>query len=651
MPSKQKVHVKQKKPPAAASALPTTEAGFFVDTHGASDGDDFADNAISESEQIPKDATEERLERLLFGDAAGFHDALRDRDAGAMEIALRDGASEGEDGGVEEEEAQEEGGLEHVDDADLFFLDSGTAGVDDIELPIAQNTSNGQRENEPPAAWEDSDDERITVSLAKNNRLRKLRVTAEDDVVTGSEYIRRLRKQYERLHPAPDWANMSARAGGRSAKRRKAGAAQSDDESVFGSDHMDTGTDGEHEMALQPLARLLQNAGNLTRGEDNVKSGGKRKLRQEVLDIQRMKDVGHGQPSAIESLTFHPHYSLLLSSGPASTLFLHHISPKSVSPNPLLTSLHVRRTPIHTSAFSPPTGNQIYFSGRRRYFHIWDLDTGKVEKVNGPADRREEQKSMERFKLSPCGRWMGVVGSARKGGGIVTILSTTTLQWVAQVRVDSHNGVADFAWWSDGEGMCVVGKNGEVSEWDGRQKRIVARWVDEGAVGATVISLGGKSGKGQIGGDRWVAVGSSSGIVNVYDRRPWAVAAAEIERKSKGKKVDGEMDFGNHRGGGGDGDEQCGIPRNPKPTRMLDQLTTPTSHLVFSADGQLLVMASRWKKDALRLIHLPSCTVYKNWPTSNTPFGRISAVAIAPTSDTLAVANEQGKIRLWEIHG
>lgn len=121
MPSKQKVRVKQKKPAAAASALPTIEAGFFVDTHGASDGDDFADNAISESEQIPKDATEETLERLLFGDAAGFHDALRDRDAGAMEIALRDGASEGGDGGVEEEEAQEEGGLEHVDDADVGF--------------------------------------------------------------------------------------------------------------------------------------------------------------------------------------------------------------------------------------------------------------------------------------------------------------------------------------------------------------------------------------------------------------------------------------------------------------------------------------------------------------------------------------------------
>lgn len=51
------------------------------------------------------------------------------------------------------------------------------------------------------------------------------------------------------------------------------------------------------------------------------------------------------------------------------------------------------------------------------------------------------------------------------------------------------------------------------------------------------------------------------------------------------------------------------------------------------------------------IVHLPSCTVYRNWPTSNTPFGRISAVAISPGSDLLAVANEQGRIRLWEIHG
>jgi len=321
----------------------------------------------------------------------------------------------------------------------------------------------------------------------------------------------------------------------------------------------------------------------------------------------------------------------LLSSGPASTLWLHHVSPNAPAPNPLLTALHIKRTPIYTSAFTPPTGNRIFVAGRRRYFHVWDLDSGKVEKVTGSAVRKEEQKSMERFKISPCGRYVGLVGTSRKGGGLINVLDANTTQWIAQVRIDGRGGVADFTWWSDGDGMVIASKNGEMTEWDGRLRRVIARWIDEGAVGLTVVSMGGSSGYTQLGGDRWIAVGSSSGIVNVYDRRPWAAGIATAEKANE--------------------DIESAISRNPKPVRALDQLTTPISHLVFSADSQILVMASRWKRDALRLIHLPSCTVYRNWPSANTPFGRISAVAMSPESDILAVANEQGRIRMWQING
>lgn len=276
-------------------------------------------------------------------------------------------------------------------------------------------------------------------------------------------------------------------------------------------------------------------------------------------------------------MTFHPEYPLLLSSGPSATLYLHHISPQAPIPNPLLTSLQIRHTPIHTAAFLPPTGDKIYASGRRRYFHIWDMNTGKVDKVNGSGDRKEEEKTMERFKLSPCGRYVGLIGSARKGGGLINVLNSGTAQWIAQVRIDSRGGVADFAWWSDGDGMTVAGKNGEISEWDGRQRRIIARWVDEGAVGTTVLNLGGSSsGPKHLGGDRWVAVGSSSGVVNIYDRREWKSSPSSTQ-------------------------QQVDIPQHPKPVRALDHLTTPVSHLVFSPDGQLLVMASRWKRDALKL--------------------------------------------------
>ncbi|EFQ98990.1 U3 small nucleolar RNA-associated protein 18 [Nannizzia gypsea CBS 118893] len=580
-------------------------------------------NGIAKEDIMEKDETEDELERLLFGDSEGFHSALREREqAGSKELVLADGSETAEGLGVGDDSDDD---LANVPDEELFYLDAGDSGP---VVPIPKDEQPAEalqvlEEDGVPAAWEDSDDDRIRVSLADNERLRKLRLHEGEDVIGGREYIARLRRQFERLQPAPEWASPAP-------KRRKTEEDASD--LSMGEDE----EDAEEDLSAQPLAKLLQNIGDLTRSD--ASAGKKKKLRQGVLDIQRLKDVGGNQPSSIDSLSFHPHYPLLLSSGPASTLFLHHISPDSASPNPLLTSLHIRHTPLRTSTFDQPTGNRILCSGRRRFFHVWNMDTGKIEKIVGPADRKHELKSMEYFKVSPCGRWIGFEGTTKKGGGVVIVFDANTMQWVAQVRIDSRGGVADFAWWSDGEGMCVVGKNGEVSEWDGREKRIIARWVDEGAVGTTVLSLGGQTGRQELGGDRWVAIGSSSGIVNIYDRKPWADAAAVALRKP-GKQAEEAADV------------QLGVPQRPKPVRVLDQLTTPISHLVFAQDGQFMVMASRWKRDALRLVHLPSCTVYSNWPTSSTPFGRISSVAVSPTSDSIAVANEQGKIRLWEIHG
>jgi U3 small nucleolar RNA-associated protein 18 len=242
---------------------------------------------------------------------------------------------------------------------------------------------------------------------------------------------------------------------------------------------------------------------------------------------------------------------------------------------------------------------------------------------------------MEYFSLSPDGKYMALRGSSKKGGGVINILDATTLQWVTQVRIESRNGVADFTWWGNGSGLSIAGKNGEVTEYslaDG----ILGRWTDEGAVGTTVITVGGSSGRPNwLGGDRWVAVGSSSGIVNVYDRRAWLEQASTAGSEPNG-----------------------GIPSQPTPVRALENLTTPISHLAFTHDGQILCMASRWKHDAIRLVHLPSATVFKNWPTQKTPLGRISALAWGrPGEDEekegcvalLAVGLETGKIRLWEV--
>ncbi|KAH8704739.1 WD40-repeat-containing domain protein [Talaromyces proteolyticus] len=623
------------------SAKPKVKAGkskaggastFFEDPAPASrfkfdESRDDADTS-SDDDVLEKDEVEQKLEKLLFGDEEGFQAGLKSHGGQqTMDLVMRSDG-EGEDGDAVEEDKEN---LENVADDDLFFFDSGAAEgpgvlISQPETPHSDEDRDELDHTYEPAIWADSDDERMAVSLAGHQRLRKLRITESEDIVSGTDYIRRLRRQYVRLHPTPDWATQDPNK-----KRRKRASSLDSQESVSsGVDEMDT--DGETELSVQPLAKLLQGASDLIRGSEDNKNGERPKLRQEVIGIERLKDVGGVQPSAIDSLTFHPHHPLLLSSGPASTLWLHHISPNAPSPNTLLTSLQLRKTPIYTSAFAPPTGNRIYAASRRRYYHVWDLDSGKIEKINAPADRKEEQKSMEKFRLSPCGRYVGFVGTGSTGGGMINVYDATTAQWIAQVRVDGRGGVADFAWWQDGNGMVVASTNGEVSEWDIRLRRVVARWTDAGAIGTTIIALGGQSGRPQLGGDRWVAIGSTSGIVNVYDRKPWQGVARDAEQSKK-------MDI------------QDAIPSNPTPVRALDQLVTGISSLVFAPDGQFMVMASRFKRDALRIVHLPSCTVYRNWPTSNTPLGRISSVAISPQSNYLAVANQQGKIRLWEIYG
>lgn len=251
---------------------------------------------------------------------------------------------------------------------------------------------------------------------------------------------------------------------------------------------------------------------------------------------------------------------------------------------------------------------------------------------------QHEQRTMEFFSLSPDGKYMALRGSSKKGGGVINILDARTLQWVTQVRIESRGGVAEFVWWGDGGGLCIAGKNGEITEWSIKDG-VVGRWTDEGAVGTTVIAVGGRSGRdGWIGGDRWVAVGSSSGIVNIYDRRAWSEDALALD--------------------GSTSDSNNGIPTAPKPIRALDHLRTPTSHLTFTPDGQILAMASRWKQNALRLVHLPSAAVYRNWPTEKTPLGRISALAWGqPTEEDekegslalLAIGTETGKVKLWEV--
>ncbi|OAA48644.1 WD domain, G-beta repeat containing protein [Metarhizium rileyi] len=577
------------KPDDWASGQESSENEFSSDA----ESDDML-TANKSAGIFEKDSDEEELERLVLGNKAGFRENL-----------FKNGMLDGDDHGTEDTrmESVDAGGLEDLDDADLFVLDTAAGGVS------MASTAAPKLEDGDAPAWEDSDDDRLMVSLAGANRLRKLRMTEADDLVSGSEYSRRLRQQFLRLNPAPGWAKQSDR---RLSKRRRRSSAASNSSS-------DSGGDSDSDFSAQPLEKFLRDVKQLA----GLGGSKKRKLRPEVLDIQRTRDVPDKHKSPVECLSFHPEYPVLLSASTASILYLHHIAPDAQpTPNPQLTSVQVKQVDVRRAEFLYPQGDKIFFGGRRKYFHHWDLPSGTVQKTTQITGHRPEHKTMERFKLSPCGRYMAIVASAKKGGGVVNVISVASMQWIAAARLSSRHGVADFAWWSTGEGMTILGRDGQVGEYSIESRTFVGVWHDDGCVGGIVISLGGHGGPAALGEDRWVAVGSSSGIANIYDR---GVLVASRD--------DGELV----------------IKERPAPTRTLEQLITPITVLAFSPDGQLLAFGSREKKDALRLVHLPSCTVYRNWPTEQTPLGRITCVVFGRESDILAVGNDAGKIRLWHI--
>ncbi|KAK3943623.1 WD40-repeat-containing domain protein, partial [Diplogelasinospora grovesii] len=545
------------------------------------------------------DSDEEDLERFVLGGKTSWREQLFRDDFTDNTTALTE--IPGEDG--------EKGtGHEDLDDSALFFIDTA-AGNSKGLFPTTETKQEKQAEEDGSApAWEDSDDERLTVSLANSSRLRNLRNAEDEDVVSGTEYARRLRRQYLRLYPLPTWAREADDKASKRRRRRSSAAA-----TTSGSE-MDTEEEEDiDDPEALPLETFLRDASNF----NGAGSRKRRKLRPETIDIQRTRDIPDTHKAAVSSLSFHPTHNILLSSSTASILYLHQINPTAhPTPNPALTSVQVQATDIRRSEFVGSDGDEIMFAGRRRYLHSWNLSSGLVKKVSQIQGHQKEQRTMENFRTSPCGRYLAMVSSDKKGGGMLNIVSTNTMQWIAQARVDGRGGISDFVWWSDGNGLSILGKDGQVTEWSMHTRRTVGTWRDEGSIGGTVIAMGGSDGPEELGGDRWVAVGSNSGILNVYDRNEL------IDLGSKEKGV--------------------AIKKLPTPRRMFEQLTTAISVITFSPDGQLLGFGSLHKKDALRLVHLPSCTVYRNWPTEQTPLGRITAVAFNRESEVLAVGNDQG---------
>ncbi|KAI7886460.1 WD40 repeat-like protein [Lichtheimia hyalospora FSU 10163] len=320
-------------------------------------------------------------------------------------------------------------------------------------------------------------------------------------------------------------------------------------------------------------------------------------LDPEQLAVKRQKNANIQAQSKkrINTLAFHPNAQVMMAGGEDKTLRLFQIDGRV---NPKIQSVFFKDLKVTCAAFNP-SGDQVIISGRQPFYYIYDVQAGSVDRCPYIWGRNEQ--SLESFTMSPCGKYTAFRG---KGGHIV-LVSTLTKQWVGDFKMD--RSVEGMAWSSDGKYLHSIANNGQVYQWDVGQRECVNRWIDDGAVRSTALGVSRD--------DRFYATGSSSGVVNLYNDRV--------------------LDPDNNR---------------PTPFKSLGNLTTPIDNIKFNYDSQLMAISSHDTRDALRMVHLPSGSVYQNWPTERTPFGRITTMDFSANSDYLAVGNDLGRIVLYSLN-
>jgi U3 small nucleolar RNA-associated protein 18 len=86
-----------------------------------------------------------------------------------------------------------------------------------------------------------------------------------------------------------------------------------------------------------------------------------------------------------------------------------------------------------------------------------------------------------------------------------------------------------------------------------------------------------------------------------------------------------------------------------KPMKSIMNLSTSADTVKFNHDGQVLCMTSKREKHSLKVLHVPTATVFSNWPTSKTPLNYVWSVDFSPQSKFLAIGNDKGKCLLYKL--
>ena len=302
------------------------------------------------------------------------------------------------------------------------------------------------------------------------------------------------------------------------------------------------------------------------------------------------------RPRTVTALEFHPSSQVaLVGGGGRAALSLVQVDGAD---NPLVQDVPLQGFRVQCAHFTRDGGQLVAGSERSAHLLCYDMLAGRVLRVE--AGRRLGLRGVPQLTVSPDGRWLAVPGSR---AGAVHLLAAKSHEWVDTLQASGR--VTALAFTPDGSRLFTHTDEGYVYEWDMAARACCHRFVDEGCLSGTALACAPDG--------RLLACGSSSGVVNVYE-------TATARRKE-----------------------------HPAPVKVLDHLTTSCDQLRFNATAELLAMASSQKEHAVKLVHVPSMTVFSNFPGWSTAVHEPHCLDLSLSSGYLTIGNNKGRALLYRL--
>ncbi|XP_051792233.1 U3 small nucleolar RNA-associated protein 18 homolog [Erpetoichthys calabaricus] len=334
---------------------------------------------------------------------------------------------------------------------------------------------------------------------------------------------------------------------------------------------------------------LLQRTGNFVAPSDSLPRG--------IIEMKKCLNANNERPSdaKLTTVKFHPAAQVIMTAGFDQSISLFQVDGKT---NPKIQSIHLEKFPVFKARFSADGEQVIATSMRNKMFYVYDMMGGKIIPVYGI--RGLEINRIKQFEVSPDGSFLLLSGRS----GYLHLLTMKTKELVASMKINGNIGATAFS--PDGSTMYAHSDEGEVFIWDVKSRKCINKFTDDGCLRGTSIAA---SRNGQ-----YVACGSSSGVVNVYPH------------------------------------DACLSKSNPKPLKAIMNLVTSATSLVFNPQTEILAIASDLADDAVKLVHIPSFTVFSNFPLFRKKSIHLAqCMDFSPRSGFFSVASNKGKALLYRL--